>query len=172
MIGKLFSLCYLRLLSFPVFPQSALFVFNKLNILRLPVVREKQKKTRVSTWQGRSGRLKTKWEPRQEKERKLGLPVAGWLWSTLLHIYAGSSYCTDRMSLFMPSQPSWCSIVALMSLTMTSSYCFGVSNPSVVLLLFFQTRATQLLCSFQWMASLEEWMAYGECFHLLPSTVF
>lgn len=87
MMGKLFLLCYLKLLSFSDFPQSTLFLIRKTSLACQLL--EKQKMTRVSTWQGRSGRLKTKWESRlvmQDEERKLGLPAGGWLGSMLLHI--------------------------------------------------------------------------------------
>lgn len=86
MMGELFLLCYLKFLSFSDFPQSTLFLIRKTSLACQLL--EKQKMTRVSTWQGRSGRLKTKWESRlvmQDEERKLGLPAGGWLGS-MLHI--------------------------------------------------------------------------------------
>lgn len=65
MIGKLFLLCYLKFLPFPIFPQSALFVFNQKNIPRLPVIGKRKEKEKQSEYTaGQIWEAGDTWEPR------------------------------------------------------------------------------------------------------------
>lgn len=102
--------------------------------------REKQKRSRLGPWLGRSETLKTNGNQRLSCKRKgektTSFPAEGWLRSTLLPFGGTSSvHGSSATSLFMPFSPHDVAVVTLLRFTTTSSYCFCVSNPSVMLLL-------------------------------------
>lgn len=137
-MGK-FLLCYLKFLSFTNFPQSTLFVFNQKNIPCLPAVKTKAKDDQSEHMAGLIWEVKDKMGIKAcyARQKKKTRPPCRWLAVKCFFTYAGSPQGTDRMPccFLFRLNPHDVAVVALMRFTTTSSYCFCVSNPSVMLLL-------------------------------------